>query len=476
MADVKLNKNTFKILVGVMIAVIILLVGILIIHFAAPGIIAGITGLFGPDEPVPGIEEEEEGPWGDKTYSWKYQGQTLSAYAVISKDIYKKYNTSFGKNPSSYIIANDEDGAVRSIASAIQRAASQYGYSGQDTVDCAAAFVKSLSYKTDRETGHTGSYPRTPVVTLAEGVGDSEDLSILAAAILDSLGYSAAVISYDDITFNQKQVPHAAALGIPGTSNAEGPVYNLTKNTVSKDIEIIWVADTASKGYPAAAYYIEEPAIYPAPNFWTGKTADSTVSASLPTAEIYQIPDLTYIPDISSNTWKKEMSEYYKGQWYDTHVKWNSSASWKLYEHYFTVQPTPYAKPAEDGVLPGALWRLNYTVTPTVSGNVGVEELNITTSSGGGFGSLAQKTVELDFTGMTPYSSAEIAVYDMASGEPVLLDTFGWQGTASADKNQTSPSYPPGKYAIGLFVRNANVDITVQCIEDLNAKTYQGGI
>ena len=470
MADVKLNKNTFKILVGVMIAVIILLVGILIIHFAAPGIIAGITGLFGPDEPVPGIEEEE-GPWGDKTYSWKYQGQTLSAYAVISKDIYKKYNTSFGKNPSSYIIANDEDGAVRSIASAIQRAASQYGYSGQDTVDCAAAFVKSLSYKTDRETGHTGSYPRTPVVTLAEGVGDSEDLSILAAAILDSLGYSAAVISYDDITFNQKQVPHAAALGIPGTSNAEGPVYNLTKNTVSKDIEIIWVADTASKGYPAAAYYIEEPAIYPAPNFWTGKTADSTVSASLPTAEIYQIPDLTYIPDISSNTWKKEMSEYYKGQWYDTHVKWNSSASWKLYEHYFTVQPTPYAKPAEDGVLPGPLWRLSYTVTPTVDGIVGVEELHTEE-----FDLSVEKTVELDFTGMTPYSSAEIAVYDMASGEPVLLDTFGWQGTASADKTQTSPSYPPGKYAIGLYVRNANVDITVQCIEDLNAKTYQGGI
>ena len=470
MADVKLNKNTFKILVGVMIAVIILLVGILIIHFAAPGIIAGITGLFGPDEPVPGIEEEE-GPWGDKTYSWKYQGQTLSAYAVISKDIYKKYNTSFGKNPSAYILANDEDDAVRSIASAIQRAASQYGYSGQDTVDCAVAFVKSLSYKTDRETGHTGSYPRTPLVTLAEGVGDSEDLSILAAAILDSLGYSAAVISYDDITFNQKQVPHAAALGIPGTSNAEGPVYNLTKNTVSKDIEIIWVADTASKGYPAAAYYIEEPAIYPAPNFWTGKTADSTVSASLPTAEIYQIPDLTYIPDISSNTWKKEMSEYYKGQWYDTHVKWNSSASWKLYEHYFTVQPTPYAKPAEDGVLPGPLWRLSYTVTPTVDGIVGVEELHT-----GEFDLSVEKTVELDFTGMTPYSSAEIAVYDMASGEPVLLDTFGWQGTASADKTQTSPSYPPGKYAIGLYVRNANVDITVQCIEDLNAVTYQGGI
>ena len=471
MAKITLNKNTFTVILGVMAALIVIMVGILIIHFAAPGIIAGITGLFGPDEPVPGIEEEEEGPWGDKTYSWKYQGQTLSAYAVISKDIYKKYNTSFGKNPSSYIIANDEDGAVRSIASAIQRAASQYGYSGQDTVDCAAAFVKSLSYKTDRETGHTGSYPRTPVVTLAEGVGDSEDLSILAAAILDSLGYSAAVISYDDITFNQKQVPHAAALGIPGTSNAEGPVYNITRGTVSKDIEIIWVADTASKGYPAAAYYIEEPAIYPAPNFWTGKTADSTVSASLPTAEIYQIPDLTYIPDISSNTWKKEMSEYYKGQWYDTHVKWNSSASWKLYEHYFTVQPTPYAKPAEDGVLPGPLWRLSYTVTPTVDGIVGVEELHT-----GEFDLSVEKTIELDFTGMTPYSSAEIAVYDMASGEPVLLDTFGWQGENSADSIQTSPVYPPGKYAVGLYVRNAEVEIKVQCSDNVNEQTYKGGI
>lgn len=469
MADVKLNKNTFKILVGVMIAVIAILLGILIIHFAAPGIIAGLTGLFGSDEPV--LEIEEEGPWGDKTCTWKYQGKEFSAYFTITKDVYKRYNTSLGTNPSAYIITNDEDSAVRSIASAVQRAASQNGYTGKETVECVTAFIKSLSYTTDKESGHAHGYPRAPVVTLAEGVGDSEDLSILASAILDSLGYSSAVISYGDITFNQKNVPHAAALGIPGTSNAEGPVYNLTRNNVTKNIEIIWVADTAEKGYPSAAYYIEEPEIYPAPNFWIGKTADSAVSASLPTAEIYQIPDLTYIPDVSYNTWKKEMSEYYKGQWYDTNIKWNSSASWKLYEHYFTVQPTPYAVPSEDGVLPGALWRLSYTVTPTVSGIVGTEKLHT-----GEFELSVEKTVELDFNGMTPYSSAEIAIYDMASGDPVLLDTIGWQGIASADKTQTSPSYPPGKYAIGLFVRNANVEITVQCIEDLNAKTYQGGI
>ena len=59
MAEMKLNKNTFKIIVGVMIALIAVMVAVLIIHFAAPGIIAGITGLFPSDEPV--LEEEEKG-------------------------------------------------------------------------------------------------------------------------------------------------------------------------------------------------------------------------------------------------------------------------------------------------------------------------------------------------------------------------------------------------------------------------------
>ena len=86
------------------------------------------------------------------------------------------------------------------------------------------------------------------------------------------------------------------------------------------------------------------------------------------------------------------------------------------------------------------------------------------------------KYVTIDFTGLTPYSAVEIAVYDMSSGEPVLIDTFGWQGENSADSPQVSPIYPPGKYAIGLYVRNANVEIMVQCSDNLNEVTYKGGI
>ena len=187
------------------------------------------------------------------------------------------------------------------------------------------------------------------------------------------------------------------------------------------------------------------------------------------------------------------MSEFYAGGWYDTKISWKSSASWKFLEHTLNVKPTPTAKASEDGILPGSLWRLSYTVKPTVDGLVGKETLSQGEEEGeeessGGLGGVISgaidkltgkgegETVTVDVTGLTPYSAVEIAIYDISGKEPVLLDTFGWQGTNSADSIQTSPVYPPGKYAVGLYVRNADVEITVQCSDNLNEETYKGGI
>jgi len=52
-----------------------------------------------------------------------------------------------------------------------------------------STFVESLKYTTDRERGATDAYPNYPVITLATGEGDSEDHAILAAAILNRMGY-----------------------------------------------------------------------------------------------------------------------------------------------------------------------------------------------------------------------------------------------------------------------------------------------
>ena len=470
MADVKLNKNTFTIILGVMVALIVIMAGILIVHFAAPGLIAGITGIFGGDEPV--IEEEEEGPWGDKVYSWTYSGEKFQTELYISKEAYKNSNNPLGGYDLAGYIIDDQDGTVSLLASNLKRIAAQKGYSDRETVDFAVSFVQGLTYSPDKTSGHSTSYQRTPTVTLAEQTGDSKDLSILAAAIIDKMGYQAAVLNYPANNFGGTYVPSAAALAVPGDSNANGPVYNITKGDKTKNLEVIWIANTESLGFPDVAYFVDEPEIITAKNFWSGKAFAEKAGPVLPTADVFGIPDLEYIPDVSWNTWKKEMSEFYSAKWYDTKVSWKSSASWKFYEHTLNVKPTPTAKESEDGILPGSLWRLSYTVIPTVKENVGVEIIGT-----GVFDSMGnEETIEIDFTGLTPYSAVEIAVYDMSSGEPVLLDTFGWQGTNSADSIQTSPVYPPGKYAVGLYVRNANVEIMVQCSDNLNEVTYKGGI
>ena len=471
MADVKLNKNTFTIILGVMAALIVIMVGILIVHFAAPGLIAGITGIFGGDEPAI-EEEEEEGPWGDKVYSWTYSGEKFQTELFISKEAYKNSNNPLGGYDLVGYIIDDEEGTVSILASNLKRLAAQNGLSDRETVDFVVSFVQSLTYSPDKTSGHNTAYPRTPTVTLAEQTGDSKDLSILAAAVIDKMGYPAAVLSYPANNFGGTYVPSAAALAVPGDSNKNGPVYNITRGDTVKTLEVIWIADTAKLGFPDVAYFIDEPEIITAKNFWTGKSFKDAAGPSLPTAEVFGIPDLEYIPDVSWNTWKKEMSEFYSAKWYDTKISWKSSASWKFLEHTLNVRPTPTAKESEDGTLPGSLWRLSYTVKPTVEGLSGVESIMT-----GEFDSMGnEETVEIDFTGLTPYSAVEIAVYDISSGEPVLLDTFGWQGENSADSIQTSPVYPPGKYAVGLYVRNADVEITVQCSDNLNEVTYNGGI
>ena len=477
MAKITLNKNTFTILLGIMVALIVVMVGILIVHFAAPGLIAGISGLFGGgDEPV--IEEEEEGPWGEKVYSWTYQGVKYQTELSISKEAYKNANNPVGGYDLGLYIVDDDERTVRHLTSNLERIAKEHSLSDRETVDFVVSFVQGLTYAPDKTSGHAANYPRTPTVTLAEQTGDSKDLSILAAAILDDMGYSAAVLNYPDMNFGGTYVPGAAAIAVPGDSTANGPVYNITRKSVPEPFEVLWVADTAKLGYPAVAYFIEEPEIITAPNFWKGKDYEEVVESTLPTAEVFGIPDLEYIPDVSWNTWKKEMSAFYAGKWYDTQVSWKSAASWKFYEHMFTVQPTPTAKPSEDGILPGSLWRLSYTVTPTAAGEgiVGVESVETGETISLGLFESKKETVDIDFTGLTPYSAVEIAVYDMSSGEPELLDTFGWQGENSADSPQVSPIYPPGKYAIGLYVRNANVEIMVQCSDNLNEVTYKGGI
>ena len=450
MADMKLNKNTFTILIGAMAAIVAVLAVILVVNLILPGFFAGIiNGDSGEETPV----VEETGPWGEKYFEWTYLETNYQTEITITKDAYKASNTAVGGYDLQQYIAEDIDGTIWNLASELDYLAKQNGLYGKDIVNFVIAFVQSIQYDTDAVTGHPSSYPRTPIVTLADETGDSTDLSILAAALIDSMGYSVALVDYPSIYHSGISVPSASAIAIPTEYSATSPEYTISNGKTSRLLEVIWVADTESLGFPSAAYFIEEPEIIPASGFWSGKVFEKA-KAELPTETIYQIPDQDINLDVSWNSWKWNTSIFYEKKWYDTGISWKSNDKWILYEHLLTVTPTPYAEPSKDGILPGSLWRLSYTVTPTI-------------------------TLETDdgrYAGLTPFASVDIAVYDISSGEPVLIDTIGWEGLASANTPQTSPVYPPGEYAVGLFSRNAEVEITVQCSENLYEVTYTGGI
>ena len=451
MANVKLNKNTFTIIIGIMIAVMIIMAGILIVNFAAPGLISGISGIFSENEPI--IEEDETGPWGEKVYSWSYRNADFQTQLSISKEAYKNSSKPIGGYDLAGYIVDDETQTIRILAGNMEQLAAEQSLSDRDTVFFVVSFVQALTYEPDTISGHAANYPRTPTVTLAEGIGDSKDLSILASAILNEMGYAVALLNYPDINLGGVYVPGAAAIAVPGENTVVSPVYRISSGQTTRPLEVIWIADTASLGFPEDAYFIEEPEIIPASGFWNGRIIEKP-EAILPTDELYQIPDLDINLDVSSNSWEWNAEQFYEKKWYDTSISWTSKDAWVLREHLLTVTPMPDSEPSKDGVLPGSLWRLSYTVTPTIP---------LVTDDG-------------RYADMTPFSSADIAIYDMSSGDPVLIETLGWQGTHSADKPQTSPVYPPGKYAIGIFVRNADVKITVQCSDNLNEVIYTGGI
>ena len=78
----------------------------------------------------------------------------------------------------------------------------------QATIENALAFVqKSVSYQLDP----AGSeYPRYPVETLVDGVGDCEDSAILYASIVRTFGYSAGVLLVSVDTNGDQVMDHVA--------------------------------------------------------------------------------------------------------------------------------------------------------------------------------------------------------------------------------------------------------------------------
>ena len=131
-----------------------------------------------------------------RQYEWSCDGSPYKLNLAIPKDIYDYYRKMERAPIEDYSIyvthPNDDAELVNPLAAELKRLAVQKGYDAEDTVNFTAGFVQNLKYEEDAN----GEYSNYPVETLYDKGGDCEDMSILTAALLQSMGYDAVLIRF----------------------------------------------------------------------------------------------------------------------------------------------------------------------------------------------------------------------------------------------------------------------------------------
>ncbi len=84
------------------------------------------------------------------------------------------------------------------LADKLNETATQLGYNSCDEVNFVLAFVQSIPYKLDNASTAYQDYPRFPVETLVDDVGDCKSHSVLFATLMLILDYGTVFINPPD--------------------------------------------------------------------------------------------------------------------------------------------------------------------------------------------------------------------------------------------------------------------------------------
>jgi len=139
-----------------------------------------------------------------KSFSWVYGGETWTWNLTIPAALYEAYiqvpdsvRTQIPLSGFGYFTTT-EDSYMQSLAQKINGTATQQGYNKYQEINFALAFVQSIPYETDLNSTGYQDYPRFPIETLVDNVGDCKSHSILFATLTLLLGVDAVFINPPD--------------------------------------------------------------------------------------------------------------------------------------------------------------------------------------------------------------------------------------------------------------------------------------
>lgn len=152
-----------------------------------------------------------------RKFSWSFRENEWYLAMNFDKGIYNAYK-SRSRSRDYDLFASDpyDDKLIKSISDTLKKVGKDNGLTDSEIPYFAISFVQSLPYTPDEVTTGFDEYPRFPYETLYDDGGDCEDTSILAAAILQEMGYGAVLI----------ELPNHMAVGVKCSSDVSGYSYN----------------------------------------------------------------------------------------------------------------------------------------------------------------------------------------------------------------------------------------------------------
>jgi hypothetical protein len=136
-------------------------------------------------------------------YQWRFEGFDRSMNLSIPYGLYWEYRNkprptewedyaSMSKDPG-------DDAYISQMADELLSTASSEDFTDAETVNYVVTMVHKMLNTEEEITAPWDERPKYPIETLVDLGGDSEDTSILTAAILHEMGYDVALIFFEDL-------------------------------------------------------------------------------------------------------------------------------------------------------------------------------------------------------------------------------------------------------------------------------------
>lgn len=224
-----LTKITIVVVIG--IVVVGALIGLRVAGVFGEGGAPFTPGETPPDLTPPPVAEGED----EKILelNWTYRDRSFAYTGVIANATYDAFrlrdpgiapDATTGDAVARYVTTDGDAGLIGSIAGYILEQSVQNGWGDYDTIRNTEAFAQQYGPGGFTTNISDGRY-RYPVETLWEETGDREDVTILAASILKTMGYPVALLVFPEQYDRGYLIPAYTAVGIRCEDAVEGRTY-----------------------------------------------------------------------------------------------------------------------------------------------------------------------------------------------------------------------------------------------------------